>query len=128
MRFLAAQHLRRPSDIRMVREAGQRIECRVFTIWWKRRVADSATSAPTVPDQARVCVIASGAAVGIAVRRNRAKRRLREIFRRHQDRVPRACDLLLIARASALTTSMPELEKRFLEACQRINASGVPNA
>lgn len=112
----------------MVREAGQRIECRVFTIWWKRRPDNTADSAPVVPNPARVCVIASGASVGMAVRRNRAKRRLREIFRRHQGRVPQKCDLLLIARASVLTTSMPELEQRFVEACQRMAALAEPHA
>ncbi len=47
----------------------------------------------------RAAVVASIAAVGNAVQRNRAKRRLREIFRRHQGSLPRDCALLLIARA-----------------------------
>ena len=134
MRFRAEQHLNRPGDIRAVREKGQRLECRAFTLWWKRREAapDAATavrrpaalrSAPTGP---RVCVIASTAAVGNAVRRNHAKRRLREIFRHQQAVVPVDCDLLLIARRSVAEFPMPELEARFAEACRRIPVAADP--
>jgi ribonuclease P protein component len=115
MRFRPEQHLRRQFEIRGVREQGRRIDCRAFTLWWKARPAESA--AGTAP---RVCVIASTAAVGHAVLRNRAKRRLREVFRHRQTHVPPSCDLLLIARAAATQVPMPELEKRFVDACAQI--------
>jgi len=115
MRFRTEQHLRRPNDIRAVREQGRRIDCRVFTLWWKRRPDTTAdASAP------RVCVIASTAAVGHAVLRNRAKRRLREVFRQRQTAVPAGCDLLLIARTAATQIPMAELEKKFTDACAQI--------
>ena len=125
MRFRAEQHLRRQGDIRAVREQGRRVDCRAFTVWWKLRAAAPTTSA-TLPDVAlaksgpRVCVIASTAAVGPAVQRNRAKRRLREIFRAQQHLVPAGCDLLLIARAAATREPMPTLEKKFSDACSQI--------
>ncbi len=118
MRFRSEQHLRRPNDIRSVREQGRRIDCRVFTLWWKPR-ADAAPS-PSAP---RVCVIASTAAVGHAVLRNRAKRRLREVFRHRQTSIPPGCDLLLIARAAATTVPMAELEQKFVAACAQIPAA-----
>ncbi len=68
----------------------------------------------------RVGVIASTAAVGGAVQRNRAKRRLREVFRHHQQQIPVELDLLLIARRSLNQLSYPEIEKKFLEACTRL--------
>lgn len=122
MRFRAEQHLRRPSEIRAVRELGRRVEGRAFTVWFRRRPAASADAAPapTSPALARVCVIASTAAVGNAVRRNRAKRRLRELFRLHQADVPRDCDLLLIARRAATEWTMPELEASFRDVCRRL--------
>jgi ribonuclease P protein component len=128
MRFRPEQHLRRQSDIRGVREHGQRVECRAFTLWWRKREPVPAAAAPlakqTPPplEQPRVCVIASTAAVGAATERNRAKRRLREIFRHHQQRVPADCDLLLIARGAVLNWPYVELEKRFSEACGKIPA------
>lgn len=121
MRFRAEQHLRREREIRAVREQGRRFDCRAFTVWWTARATD-APSADPAPEQppARVCVIASRAAVGNAVQRNRAKRRLREVFRHQQHRVPAGCDLLLIARAAATQLPLSDLESRFADACARI--------
>lgn len=140
MRFRPEQHLRRQAEIRAVREQGRRIDCRAFTLWWKRRGAPvasaaafapvtetpsaSASAAPALaPATPRVCVIASTAAVGGAVRRNRAKRRLREVFRHQQHLVPRDCDLLLIARAAATDVALGELQKKFGDACAQISKS-----
>jgi ribonuclease P protein component len=135
-RFRSEQHLRRPGEIRAVREQGRRVDCRAFTVWWKRREpaptpASSATSVsagetPAFP-AARVCVIASTAAVGGATRRNRAKRRLREVFRHQQHLVPAGCDLLLIARAAATDSPLDELEQKFAEACRQIPPA-APNS
>ena len=118
MRFRSEQHLCRQGDIRAVREQGRRVDCGAFTVWWKPREA----SGIAVP---RVCVIASTNAVGHAVLRTRAKRRLREVFRLQQTHVPSGCDLLLIARAAVTTWPMAELQKKFTDACGRI-ASTVP--
>jgi ribonuclease P protein component len=122
MRFRAEQHLRRQGDIRAVREKGRRIDSRAFTLWWKRRAPDAGAKLP----DARVCVIASTAAVGHATRRNRAKRRLREVFRHQQQAVPAGCDLLLIARAATLELPLPDLEKSFSDACRRIDPGSTP--
>lgn len=124
MRFPAEQHLRRQQEIRAVREQGRRIECGAFTIWWKKRAAPT-TNAPFDPSP-RVCVIASSKAVGGAVLRNRAKRRLREVFRHQQHLVPPGCDLLLIARLATTKWPLPELENKFAEACRQISAPAVP--
>jgi ribonuclease P protein component len=121
MRFRAEQHLCRQADIRAVRELGRRVDCRAFTIWWKFRDAKAAAS-----ESPRVCVIASTAAVGHAVLRNRAKRRLREVFRQQQNHVPPHCDLLLIARGAAVKCPLRELETKFTEACQRITPPSLP--
>jgi len=121
MRFRPEQHLRRPAEIRGVREHGRRLECRAFTVWWHPREPAGRTEG-ALP---RVCVIASSKAVGGAVQRNRAKRRLRAVFRQQQQRVPAGCDLLMIARAAATTWPMPELEKKFADACDQIKLPQV---
>jgi ribonuclease P protein component len=118
MRFRSEQHLRRQNDIRAVRETGHRIDCRAFTVWWRKRQPEAAGTLP--PVLSRICVIASTKAVGIAVRRNRAKRRLREVFRLQQRQVPPGCDLLLIARETATVWPLPELERRFVDACRQM--------
>lgn len=65
-------------------------------------------------------MIASTKAVGAAVRRNRAKRRLREVFRHLQQHVPARCDLLLIARDASAVWPLPQLEDAFVAACREI--------
>jgi ribonuclease P protein component len=124
MRFRTEQHLRRQADIKSVREMGRRVDCRAFTIWWKKRTATTLDKDGT-GTLSRVCVIASSKAVGPAVQRNRAKRRLREVFRLQQHQVPPGCDLLLIARSAATTCVLRELEKKFTDACRQIASAAM---
>lgn len=132
MRFRPEQHLRRQSDFRAIREQGRRVNCGAFTFWCLRRAkpvaAQPADAAPPAlppsayaakSDTRRLGVVASTASVGHAVLRNRAKRRLREIFRRHQNDVPAGCDVLIAARAAALDAPMPDLEQKFVDACRK---------
>ncbi len=103
------------------------MDCGAFTLWWLARPVDASTESPAGP---RVCVVASIAAVGKAVLRTRAKRRLRELFRIHQERIPAGLDLMLIAKSGCVKFEFKELERRFLQACSRLPAprSGVPPA
>jgi len=114
MRLRAGQHLRRNDDFRAIREQGRRLDCGAFLMTWRVR--------PGVATPARVGVVASRAAVGGAVERNRAKRRLRELYRRHQVLVPAGLDLVLTARGSILRLEFPVLEQRFLHACRQLSA------
>jgi ribonuclease P protein component len=137
MRFRPEQHLRRQSDFRAIREQGRRLNCGAFTLWCLLRPA----STPPIADPAnavsrphesvdvrlrRLGVVASTASVGHAVLRNRAKRRLRDVFRRHQEQVPVGCDILMSARANAVDVPMVELEQKFVDACRKVTPR--PNA
>lgn len=119
MRFRPEQHLRRQGDFRAIREHGRRYNCGAFTLWCLRR-EPAAGADPASTPLPRVGVVASTSAVGHAVLRNRAKRRLREIFRRNQDSAPAGCDLLLTARREMVAAPFSDLEKKFVEACQRV--------
>src|SRR5271170_174215 len=114
MRFRPGQHLRRQGDIRAVREKGSRLDCKAFTVWWMP------TSANTVAP--RACFVASTQAVGGAVERNSAKRRLREIFRRHQGLLPASCDFLVVARRQVNQWPFANLERAFTEASGKFRA------
>jgi len=128
MRFRPDQHLRRQHDFRAVRERGRRIDCGAFTLWWLQRESTAKFPLPGVNDPAvaisppvtRVGVVASTAAVGPAVQRNRAKRRLRSVFRHHQQLVPAGCDLLLVARGAVNRIPYTDVEQKFIGACRRI--------
>jgi ribonuclease P protein component len=54
--------------------------------------------------------------VGTAVERNRIKRRVREFFRLHRDRLQPAHDLLIIARAGAEKLSYKDVESELAHA------------
>lgn len=117
MRLRAKQRLRRNADFCAVREKGRRADCGAFLLSWRIRAATES------PDATRVGVVASRAAVGGAVERNRAKRRLREIYRRHQLAVPANLDLILTARSALLRLPLPEVEQRFVQACRKLAVS-----
>jgi ribonuclease P protein component len=88
------------------------VDCGAFTVWWRSR-----EETPALP---RACFVASTQAVGGAVQRNRAKRRMRESFRQHQKLLPPTCDLLLVARSTVNQWPFAKLERAFAEACGRI--------
>ena len=116
MRFRPEQHIRRQGEIKTLREQGRRVDCGAFTLWWLER-----SDAPEIIKSGpRVCVVASTAAVGMATLRNRARRRLRELFRQHQEKISPRIDLMLLARGAVNKLAYPELEKRFLQACTRL--------
>ncbi|HTJ78701.1 MAG TPA: ribonuclease P protein component [Rariglobus sp.] len=117
MRFCAEQRLRRQLDFQHVRTHGRRHDCGAFMLWYARR-ADLTETVPA--PSARLGVVASRAAVGNAVRRARAKRRLREVFRNHQELVPAGHDLLLVARGSLNRLEYPEIERKFVDACRKV--------
>ena len=112
MRLRAQQRLRRNADFRAAREQGRRSDCGAFLLVWRLR-----TDAPTAP--ARVGVVASKASMGDAVVRNRSKRRMREVYRKHQALVPPGLDLVLTARPALLRLTFAEVEQRFIQACRK---------
>ncbi len=117
MQFSAEQRLRRQPDFRFVRERGRRHDCGAFTLWVVRR---EASEKPETHAGARVGVVASRVAVGNAVHRNRAKRRMRELFRRHQGLIPPGYDLLIVARSALNRLEYAEIERRFVDACRKV--------
>ena len=109
MRFCPEQHLRRTAQFAAVRTFGLGRECGPFAF----------QLAPNQTGLRRLGVVASKR-LGNAVARNRAKRRLRALFRLHQEALPEACDLVLIARRRALFDDWAVLEQRFLLTASRL--------
>ena len=58
--------------------------------------------------------------LGKAVKRNRVRRRLREIYRLHEERFVPGTELVVVARARAVTATYRQLESAFLSACGRL--------
>ncbi len=134
MRFRPEQHLRRQSDFDHVRGTGRRFDAGPFTVFYApRRVlpvaAPLSVAGVAVPDQpapspdtapARAGFVASRSAVGNAVARARAKRRLREGFRAHQQAFPAGHDFIFVARRSLNGLEPAALRERFSTLCRKL--------
>ena len=67
--------------------------------------------------------------LGKAVKRNRVRRRLREIYRLSEGQLARGFDMVIVARMRSCTATYAELEKDFRSACARLGiyrAGGTP--
>ena len=60
------------------------------------------------------------AKLGKAVKRNRVRRRLREIFRLAQPELKQGYDVVLVARGRSVTATYQELEKAFRRCCHKL--------
>ena len=58
--------------------------------------------------------------VGCAVVRNRIRRRLREIYRLHEDQVLGGRDVVVVARVRAASSGYRQLEKSFLKLADKL--------
>ena len=59
--------------------------------------------------------------LGHAVVRNRARRRLREVYRLNQVHLRRGYDMVLVARGRTLTASWKEMNDTFLRLCRKLD-------
>ena len=64
--------------------------------------------------------LTASAKLGNAVQRNRARRRLREVFRLNLDALRPGFDVILVARGRTLTASWKELNSTFLRLCKKL--------
>jgi ribonuclease P protein component len=114
MRFSAASRLRSRHEFTAVQEGGRRVAARYMTLLGR----------PNDLDRDRLGVVAARR-VGGAVVRNRAKRRLRELFRRElstDGRAPgeRALDVVAIARRELADAPFAALEADFQRALRTL--------
>ena len=73
----------------------------------------------TKRDRNRVGITVS-TKVGKAVTRNRVRRRLREIYRLHEQEFKRGLEIVIVARVRAAAAPYRVLERDFLKACRRL--------
>lgn len=108
----ASQRLRKQCEFQAVRSSEHRIHCGPFVV--QCELADA--GGESLP---RLGVIASRR-VGNAVTRNRGKRLVREIFRRHADALPRGSRFVVVLRAGYHRYDFAGLEAQFIKAYTKI--------
>ncbi|HVY46245.1 MAG TPA: ribonuclease P protein component [Minicystis sp.] len=107
--FPRSAHLRARADFLRVQKGAYRAEGRAFLV-----LADASPAGTS-----RLGVVASRR-VGCAVERNRAKRLVREVYRRHRPELPPALDLVVVARAAAPSLGYADAEAELMRAFGRI--------
>lgn len=58
--------------------------------------------------------------IGKAVVRNRVRRRLREIYRLHEEELPQGLDMVVVARGRSVNARYQQLEQDFLACCRKL--------
>src|SRR6476469_809824 len=108
-RFAKARRVRRRDEFQRVFDLSQRAKGRYFTV----------LLAPNEPGVARLGIVASRK-LGDAVRRNRAKRLIREVFRR-SDLLPpgKGLDVVVIPRRELFDAVYSSLESDFRSTVRR---------
>jgi ribonuclease P protein component len=101
-----AERVRRRPDFERAYDAGARVHARFMTVF----------VVPNHGVHARFGVAATRK-LGSAVVRNRAKRRARELFRRHK--VAGALDIIIVPRREMLDAPFTSLEADYLAALER---------
>jgi ribonuclease P protein component len=107
MRFPGCQRLRSQLDFQEVRNRGKSFKTRYFFL--QLLVKDSPD-----PPLRRIGIITSRR-VGNAVKRNRSKRLLREIFRENQGILPSCCDIVIVMRNTYDELSFQDLQDLYLK-------------
>lgn len=79
------------------------------------------------PDACRRLAVISSRKVGPAVRRNRARRRVRELYRLHQHSLTGQADIVIVCRFRLATASWDELVTEFLQLLARADLL-IPSA
>jgi ribonuclease P protein component len=107
--FPQAERLTKRADfVRLQDQPGARIRAKSFLLLVGVHPLDAEQAGgPSQPPRAG---FVASKRLGNAVARNRAKRLLRELFRRNKGRFPRDVDLVFIALSSILEKKLPDLE------------------
>lgn len=105
--FGKSQRVRRRSEFQGIFSAGYRVSSRYFTV-----ILVPGATAPS-----RLGIVASRK-LGDAIRRNRAKRLIREVFR-HLEPSPAAVDVVVIPRRELFDVPFSDLERDFRTAWRR---------
>ena len=106
-RFRRQAHIRRRSDFKTAYDAGRKSHSRSMTIFSLPR-----------PGQPARLGIAATRKLGGAVERNRAKRLIRELFRRHP--VPPGFDIVVVPRRALFDATFSSLEAEYVASVGRL--------
>ena len=104
---VAGARLRKHADYQRAYAASRKRQSASMSWFLSRQAPQGLASAEPVGPRVG---LTAGKVLGKAHERNRIKRRMREVLRRHVDLLPQGCDLILHPRRSVLTLDFARLE------------------
>jgi ribonuclease P protein component len=107
--FPRTRRLTRSSEFERVRQEGRAHRGKALTLAVLGADEDNGVRAGFITSRA----------IGNAVKRNRVRRRLREIVRRHQHEIVAGTSIVTVARAAAADVTYRELEDEWLRLAKR---------
>jgi ribonuclease P protein component len=114
---LAGARLRKHADYQAAYAAGRKRQSNSMS-WFLAPQPETGTSGPRVG-------LTVGKVVGKAHERNRIKRRMREVLRRHIDLMPARCDLILHPRRVVLDIEFTKLEAEIVRILTQANSEAA---
>ena len=118
LRLGRASRLAQSRDFARVRQQGERLAQGCLIANWNKLPDGGAPKLGVVTSKK----------IGGAVERSRARRLLRETFRRHQHEFAQPVELVLVARNSIAGKSFAGVERDFLAALRRAGLLGMSNS
>jgi ribonuclease P protein component len=116
---LTVARLRKHSDYQRAYAASRKRQSASMS--WFLAPQSPAFPGPGLPPGPRVGLTA-GKVLGKSHERNRIKRRMREVLRRHIDLLPVSCDLILHPRRAVLTLDFAKLEAEVVRILQQASS------
>jgi ribonuclease P protein component len=108
--FSKADRILKRDDFKRIYEQGRKVHTRYFT----------AFILPNSGDRPRLGVTATRK-IGNAVERNRARRLLREAFRKNKWLVPRGVDIVINVKRSLVEAALSDLEDDFINLLEELS-------
>jgi ribonuclease P protein component len=65
--------------------------------------------------------ITTGVKLGNAVKRNRVRRRIRELYRTHEEQLLPGYDIVVVARTRAVLSRYADLERSFVQLMKKLD-------
>ncbi|MDR1536282.1 MAG: ribonuclease P protein component [Planctomycetota bacterium] len=91
----------------------------LFREGWRGAAATAAARALANPAGVNLVAVIAGKGLGGAVKRNRARRRLRAAYRQQKNRLPRGWDLAILAKPGFLEAEWPDVKRDVILAAER---------
>jgi len=119
---LTGARLRKHADYQLAYKAGRKRQSASMSWFLAPQPPAYPGAAPLTGPRVGLTV---GKVIGKAHERNRIKRRMRDILRRHVELLPKGCDLILHPRRTVMTVDFTKLEAEVVRILQQANAEAT---